>query len=82
MSLAEPARSAAIGAIGSLCTACVIRVERRGETETFALGTLCPDPDAGPDAPCTRDALFDLASLTKLATTALVLAFVRERLSI
>jgi len=80
VSLAEPARAAAVAAIGSLCTACVIRVERQGESETFALGTLCPDPDAGPDAPCTRDALFDLASLTKLATTALVLAFVRERL--
>ena len=80
MSLAEPARAAAVAAIGSLCTACVIRVERRGETDTVALGTLCPDPEAGPDAPCTEDALFDLASLTKLATTALVLAFVRERL--
>ena len=80
MSLAEPARTAAHAAIGSLCTACVIRVERRGEIDAFALGTLCPDPDAGPDAPCTTDSLFDLASLTKLATTALVLAFVRERL--
>ena len=54
-------------------------MERRGERDLFALGSLCPDPDAGPDAPCTNDALFDLASLTKLATTALVLAFVRER---
>jgi CubicO group peptidase (beta-lactamase class C family) len=80
VSLAEPARLVAHAAIGSLCTACVIRVERRGETDAFALGTLCPDPDAGPDGPCTTDSLFDLASLTKLATTALVLAFVRERL--
>jgi CubicO group peptidase (beta-lactamase class C family) len=54
-------------------------VERRGETDALALGTLCPDPEAGPDAPCTAGSLFDLASLTKLATTALVLAFVRER---
>jgi CubicO group peptidase (beta-lactamase class C family) len=80
VSLAEPARAVAQAAIGSLCTACVIRVERRGEQDTFALGTLCPDPEAGPDAPCTADSLFDLASLTKLATTALVLAFVRERI--
>jgi CubicO group peptidase (beta-lactamase class C family) len=78
VSLAAPARSVAEAAIGSLCTACVVRVERRGESDTFALGTLCPDPDAGADAPCTADALFDLASLTKLATTALVLSFVRE----
>src|SRR5581483_8354247 len=70
----------AADAIGSLCTACVVRVERRGEADTFALGTLCPDPDAGPDAPCTPDSLFDLASLTKLATTALALSFVRERM--
>jgi len=55
-----------------------VRVERRGETDAFAVGTLCPDPDAGPDAPCTVDSIFDLASLTKLATTALVLSFVRE----
>lgn len=55
-----------------------MRVERRGETDAFAVGSLCPDPDAGPDAPCTVDSIFDLASLTKLATTALVLSFVRE----
>jgi serine-type D-Ala-D-Ala carboxypeptidase len=66
-------------AIGSLCTATVVRVERRGSTETYAAGTLCPDPSAGPDGLCTGTSLFDLASLTKLATTALVLSFVRER---
>jgi CubicO group peptidase (beta-lactamase class C family) len=66
-------------AIGSLCTAAVVRVERRGAIDTYAAGTLCPDPAAGPDRPCTTSSLFDLASLTKLATTALVLSFVRER---
>jgi CubicO group peptidase (beta-lactamase class C family) len=66
-------------AIGSLCTATVVRVERRGSVDTYAAGTLCPDPSAGPDTPCTDTSLFDLASLTKLATTALVLSFVRER---
>jgi len=54
-------------------------VERRGEVDAFAVGSLCPDPRAGPDAPCTVDALFDLASLTKLATTALVLSFVKDK---
>ena len=77
--LAAPARSVAEAAIGSLCTACVVRVERRGEVDEFAVGTLCPDPRAGPDAPCTLDALFDLASLTKLATTALVLSLVKDK---
>ena len=77
--LAAPARSIAEAAIGSLCTACVVRVERRGEVDELATGTLCPDPRAGPDAPCTVDALFDLASLTKLATTALVLSFVKDK---
>jgi CubicO group peptidase (beta-lactamase class C family) len=77
--LAAPARSVAEAAIGSLCTACVVRVERRGEVDEFAIGTLCPDPRAGPNAPCTVDALFDLASLTKLATTALVLSFVKDK---
>lgn len=77
--LARPARSIVEAAIGSLCTACVVRVERRGEVDVFAAGTLCPDERAGPDAPCTADSLFDLASLTKLATTALALSFVRER---
>ena len=66
-------------AIGSLCTAAVVRVERHGSIDTYAAGTLCPDPSAGPDSPCTATSLFDLASLTKLATTALVLSFVRER---
>ena len=77
--LAAPARPIAEAAIGTLCTACVVRVERRGEIDEFATGTLCPDPRAGPDAPCTVDALFDLASLTKLATTALVLSFVKDK---
>jgi len=77
--LAAPARSLAEAAIGSLCTACVVRVERRGEVDELATGTLCPDPRAGPDSPCTVDALFDLASLTKLATTALVLSFVKDK---
>jgi CubicO group peptidase (beta-lactamase class C family) len=57
----------------------VIRVERGGSTETYAAGTLCPDPSAGPDGPCAAGSIFDLASLTKLATTALLLSFVRER---
>jgi CubicO group peptidase (beta-lactamase class C family) len=63
---------------GTLFTACVVRVERKGRIESYAAGTLCPDPSAPPDAPCTSDAIFDLASLTKLATTALLLSFVRE----
>lgn len=79
MTLAEPARAVIGEAIGSLCTACVLRVERRGVVDTVAAGTLCPDPEAGADAPCTADSLFDLASLTKLATTAVVLSLVRER---
>jgi CubicO group peptidase (beta-lactamase class C family) len=66
-------------AIGDICTAAVVRVEQRGSVGTYAAGTLCPDPAAGSDAPCTPGSLFDLASLTKLATTALVLSFVRER---
>ena len=66
-------------AIGRLCTGAVVRVERRGDLGTYAAGTLCPDPRAGPDGPCTEASLFDLASLTKLATTALVLSLVRER---
>lgn len=56
-----------------------MRVERKGHAEIYAAGTLCPDPSAPPDTPCTEDAIFDLASLTKLATTALVLSLVRER---
>lgn len=79
MTLASPARAIADAAIGSLCTACVIRVERRGEADAFATGTLSPDPEAGADAACTPDSLFDLASLTKLVTTAVVLSLVRER---
>ncbi|MGH2491841.1 MAG: serine hydrolase domain-containing protein [Candidatus Limnocylindria bacterium] len=77
--LAAPARPIAEAAIGSLCTACVVRVERRGEIDVLAVGTMCPDERAGADAPCTSDSLFDLASLTKLSTTALALSFVRER---
>jgi CubicO group peptidase (beta-lactamase class C family) len=79
LTLAEPARAVASDAIGSLCTACVVRVERRGVDDQFALGSMCPDPDAGPDGPCTLASLFDLASLTKLATTAAALALVRVR---
>ncbi len=77
--LAAPARPVIDAAIGSLCTACVVRVERSGEVDVFAAGTMCPDERAGPDAPCTVDSLFDLASLTKLVTTALALSFVREK---
>lgn len=79
MSLAQPARDIAAAAIGSLCTACIIRVERGGSVDQLALGTLCPDASAGPDGPCEPGSLFDLASLTKLVTTALVLSLVRER---
>ena len=64
---------------GTLFTACVVRVERKGHVESYAAGTLCPDPSAPPDAPCTVDAIFDLASLTKLATTSLLLSFIRGR---
>ena len=77
----SPARAKPIvdAAIGELFTACVLRVERGAASDTYAAGTLCPDPSAGPDGPCIADSLFDLASLTKLATTALVLAFVRDK---
>jgi CubicO group peptidase (beta-lactamase class C family) len=57
-----------------------VRIERKGEAESYTAGTLCPDPNAGPDGPCTESSLFDLASLTKLATTALLLSMVRERI--
>lgn len=67
-------------AIGTLCTATSILVDRSSESSGYVSGTLCPDPDAGADVPCTLASLFDLASLTKLATTALLLSFVRERL--
>ena len=76
--LAAPAKRILDEAIGSLCTAAVVRVQRRGTVDTYSAGTLCPDPSAGPDTPCTATSLFDLASLTKLATTALLLSFVRE----
>jgi CubicO group peptidase (beta-lactamase class C family) len=74
------ARPIVDAAVGRLCTAAVVRVERGGSDDTYAVGTLCPDPRAGPDGPCTATSLFDLASLTKLATTALVLSLVRDRL--
>jgi CubicO group peptidase (beta-lactamase class C family) len=74
-----PARAIVDAAIGDLCTACVLLIEHRGTRETYAAGTLCPDGAAGADAPCTDASVFDLASLTKLATTALCLALVRER---
>jgi CubicO group peptidase (beta-lactamase class C family) len=64
---------------GSLFTACVVRVEQKGGVESYAAGSLCPDPSVPPDAPCTAETVFDLASLTKLATTSLLLSFVRER---
>ena len=79
MSLVEPARAIAAKAIGSLCTACVVRVEWRGTVDEFALGSMCPDPEAGADGPVTPESFFDLASLTKLATAAVVLGLVRER---
>jgi len=56
-----------------------VRIERKGVAESYARGTLCPDPAAPPDTPCTAVSIFDLASLTKLATTALLLSLVRER---
>ena len=73
------ARRAVDAAIGTLCTACVLLVERGGERAAYAAGRLSPQEGAGPDAPCTADSLFDLASLTKLATSALTLALVRQR---
>src|SRR5207247_3211810 len=79
MGLADPARAVAEEELGTLFTACSVRVERKGAVDQFAIGTMCPDPEAGPDGPCTLESLFDLASLTKLATTALVLSFVREK---
>lgn len=78
--LAGPARAIVGAAIGSLCSACVVLVEHAGQRDTYAAGTLCPDPEAGADGPCTDATVFDLASLTKLSTTALCLALVRERL--
>ena len=77
--LLAPARAIVDAAIGDLCTACVVLVEHRGSRETHAAGMLCPDPSAGPDAPCTPTTVFDLASLSKLATTALCLALVHDR---
>src|SRR5437899_8377200 len=76
---AEAAGPIVDAAVGTLCTCAVVRLERGGRSATYAAGTLCPDERAGPDAPCTADSLFDLASLTKLATTALALSFVREQ---
>ncbi len=73
--LLQRARSIVDAAIGGVCTACVLRVEHAGEVDAYAAGSLEPDGD---DAPCKTDSLFDLASLTKLATTATVLALVRD----
>ncbi|MEK7863245.1 MAG: hypothetical protein AAB295_08280, partial [Chloroflexota bacterium] len=50
MSLAAPARAIVEAAQGTLFTACVIHVERGGVVDAFALGSHCPDPDAGADA--------------------------------
>ncbi len=77
--LIAPARAVVDAGIGSVCTACVVLVEHGGARETYAAGTLCPDPDAGADRPCSEASLFDLASLTKLATSALCIALVRDR---
>jgi CubicO group peptidase (beta-lactamase class C family) len=78
--VSDDVRRAVEAATGTLFTACSILVERGGERVEHVAGTLCPDPEVPPDAPCDASSLFDLASLTKLATTALVLSFVRERL--
>ena len=75
MDLLSPVRPLVDAAIGSVCTACVVRVERVGRGETYAAGSLDP---GGEDAPCTSGTLFDLASLTKLASAALVLTYVRD----
>ncbi len=75
----EAAKPVVDGSLGALFTACVVLAERAGARDVYATGTLCPDPAAGPDAPCAVGSIFDLASLTKLATTALLLSFVRER---
>ena len=66
-------------AIGTLCTAASVLVERAGQQSGYVAGTLCPDPEYPPDPPCDRSSLFDLASLTKLATTALLLSFVKDK---
>ncbi|HET8569151.1 MAG TPA: serine hydrolase domain-containing protein [Candidatus Limnocylindria bacterium] len=76
---AEAAKPAVDAAIGTLCTACSLQVERRGARTAYRAGTRCPDPAAGSDAPVDDATLFDLASLTKLATTSLALLLVRER---
>lgn len=76
--LIDAAREVVDAAIGHVCTACAVLVEHRGRREAYAAGTLCPDPSAGPDGPCTIASSFDLASLTKLATTALCLSLIRE----
>jgi CubicO group peptidase (beta-lactamase class C family) len=72
--LLERARPIIDAAIGSVCSACVVHVERAGRSESYAAGML--DPDTA--EPCAPGSLFDLASLTKLATTALVLTLVRD----
>jgi len=53
----------------------VVLVERSGERDLYAAGSLDPQ---GEDSSCQDDSFFDLASLTKLATTALVLTYVRD----
>jgi CubicO group peptidase (beta-lactamase class C family) len=73
------ARAVIDAAVGTTFTACVLAVDDGGARDVYAAGTLCPDPSAGTDGPCTVDSLFDLASLSKLATTALTLMLVRER---
>ncbi len=62
-------------AIGRVATACVVLAERAGERVAYACGTLDPETDA---TPCAAETWFDLASLTKIATTALALTFVRD----
>lgn len=75
MSLTGRARPLVDAAIGRVCTACVLLVERDGRRDVYAAGALDP---GGDDAPCVPETIFDIASLTKLATTALALTFVRD----
>lgn len=75
MSLTAPARALVDAAIGRVCTACVLLVERGSARDVYAAGSLDPERDG---EPCAPETIFDLASLTKLATTALVLSFVRD----
>ena len=59
---------------GTLFTACVVRLERKGRVETYATGTLCPDPSAPPDAPCTSDAIFSSCCFELMAPTSVFLS--------